>query len=409
MISTSDSVTVEETVHTGQQAVLASPARFRVLACGRRWGKTTTCAMAIRDKALEAGENDTMWWVAPTYQQAKIGLRKLLEITPDALIADINRSALRVTFVSGAVCEFKSGDKPDHLRGEGLVFLVLDEAPAISRYAWDHALRPTLTDSPDSRMMAIGTPMGRNVFHDHHQRGNSPDYPEWQSWQRPSSENPFINQADIETARQELPERAFRQEYLAEFIDDSGGVFTRVRERNVQDYDYSEYDGAEPYYLGVDFARHEDYTVIIALDSDGQLCHFDRVRQTGWPQIQRRIERAYATYPGQTKVDATRDNKIIGDLEDSGVAVDPVTFTAATKRDLIENLAAALENGEVLIPDIPELINELEIFEYETTRAGNVRYGAPEGFHDDCVDALALANAARLERRGTAGAIHIDW
>ena len=97
-------------------------------------------------------------------------------------------------------------------------------------------------------------------------------------------------------------------------------------------------------------------------------------------------------------VDASRDNKIVSDLEDSGLDVEAVKFTRETKQTMIDNLITRLEAGEVtLSSDAPALINELEVFEFERTAAGNVRYSAPAGFHDDAVDALALATHVREE------------
>jgi len=90
-------------------------------------------------------------------------------------------------------------------------------------------------------------------------------------------------------------------------------------------------------------------------------------------------------------IDATRDNKLVADLETAGVDIRPVTFSAQRKQALVENLAGALEAGEVTVPADTILATELSVFEYETTRAGNIRYGAPDGHHDDTVDALAMA------------------
>jgi exonuclease VII small subunit len=91
-------------------------------------------------------------------------------------------------------------------------------------------------------------------------------------------------------------------------------------------------------------------------------------------------------------LDATRDNKIVQDLEDGGLDVDPVSFSSSTKRTLIENLITRLETGEVTLPaSANTLINELEVYEFDRTESGRVSYSAPSGFHDDCVDALALA------------------
>ena len=392
--------TINEKVHRGQQEFLTSDAKYRILACGRRWGKTRACAYEARDYFVDTDEPDALvWWVAPVYNpQVKTGFRNFLKFTPDELLADIHRTDMEVTMATGENhrIEFKSGDDPDNLRGEGVDLLIIDEAANISKYAWENALSPTLADSPYSRMVAISTPMGRNWFHKLFTRGQDPNEPEYESWNRPSTDNPFIDRSYIEEQQRTLPERAFRQEYLAEFVDDSGGVFRSVRQRNVEDYDWRDYRGRDPYRIGVDFARHQDWTVVIVLDARDRLCHFDRLQDEPWPQIQSRIEQVAETYtPHTARVDATRDNKIVSDLERAGVNVDPVQFTPQTKRDLIENLAAMLENQEVTIPDISELVNELEIFEYETTPAGNVRYQAPEGFHDDCVDALALATSGQ--------------
>lgn len=94
-------------------------------------------------------------------------------------------------------------------------------------------------------------------------------------------------------------------------------------------------------------------------------------------------------------LDATRDNKIVQDLEDGGYVVDPVRFSSANKRTLIENLITELEAGRITIPEAATtLINELEVYESHTSDRGRVQYTAPAGFHDDCVDALALAVAA---------------
>jgi len=386
------STTINEQVHPGQQAVIESEARFRILACGRRWGKTKTCARIARDAALEHGQDYLVWWVSPTYLQSDIGFRELVKETPDELVLDINRSRRRLTYVTGVRVEFKTAEKPDHLRGEGVDLLIIDEAAQIDQYAWENALSPTLADNHDSRMVAISTPRGRNFFYHMYARGQDPDEDQYASWNRPSTDKPWIDHEFIDEQKRTIPDRVFQQEYEAQFVDDTGGVFTGVRERNVQDYDWREYRGQGPWTLGVDFARTQDWTVITALDNRGKLAHFDRIRDTGWPQIQAAVERAHDRYEGEVRVDATRDNKIVSDLERAGIPVRPVKFTPQQKTELIENLAAKLENGEIILPDIPQLINELEIFEYETTRAGNVRYQAPEGFHDDCVDSLALAS-----------------
>jgi len=394
--------TINEQVHEGQAEVLDSEARFRIVACGRRWGKTVTCAKELRDGLLSHGDGWLAWWVAPTYQQAEIGLRSLRDELPDEFIESVNQSKLRVEAVTGATVEFKSADKPDNLRGEGVDLLIADEAAEIDQYAYENALRPTLTDSETSRMIAISTPKGRGWFFEFFQRGQSDDWPTYEAFREPTTQNPFINQADVAEAERELPERVFRQEYLAEFVDETGGVFEQLDERlftGAYELPVPAADAAGPFATGVDFARHEDYRVAVTLDSDGRVVQFDRDQGETWPEIHSVVRDIAERYPGVVAVDASRDNKIVADLEADGVAIEPVKFTATRKRQLIENLIAAIEAESLTAPEIDALRTELEVFEADVTRGGNLRYDAPSGFHDDTVDALALAVDVREQAR----------
>jgi len=250
-------------------------------------------------------------------------------------------------------------------------------------------------------MIAIGTPKGRNWFHRWFQRGQSADHDDVASWQAPTYQNPHVPDSEIDDAREDMPERVFRQEYLAEFVDDTGGVFENVREQ-VASYGLpvAPGDSEAPYAIGVDFARFEDWTVVTVLDATGRVVAFERLQQTTWTRIQGAVERHAETYtPSTVAVDATRDNKIVSDLEDSGVSVAPVRFSASRKRTLIENLITKFEAEEITLPsEANPLINELEVFEYDMTDSGAVSYAAPSGFHDDCVDSLALA-AESIEQR----------
>jgi phage terminase large subunit-like protein len=199
-----------------------------------------------------------------------------------------------------------------------------------------------------------------------------------------------------------MPEHVFEQEYLAEFVDESGGVFEDVREQ-AEDYELpvDPEDAADPYAIGVDFARMSDWTVGIVLDAVGRVVAIERLQQTSWSRIQDVVERLADTYsPNTVALDASRDNKIVADLQDAGIGVEPVKFTASRKRTLIENLITRLETGDLVLPSGANvLINELEVFEHDMNDRGTVRYSAPSGFHDDCVDALALA-AEGLEQGG---------
>jgi hypothetical protein len=391
--------------HPGQTAIMHHEARFRIVACGRRWGKSEMAAHEALEFALEHA-GSTVWWVAPTYEQANsYGFDKIKPLlSPDITAETPKRSKPRqIALVNGSTISFRSAEREDSLRGGGVDFLVVDEAGSVPDRAFVEELRPTLSDTQGD-LLAIGTPRYRNWFKEWFDRGQSGEYPDVASWQAPSKQNPHVPDEEVESAKNDVPEREFRREYRAEFIDETGGVFTDLESRVLADYDPERVSGEGPYTVGVDFARSDDYTVIIALDEDGRLVHFDRVRGAGWPEIQRRIESVAEEYAGTVYLDATRDNKIVADLEQAGVSVEPVNFGGGTKQDLIQNLITTVEQGELTLPNMDPLVHELEVFEYEETSAGNTRYSAPDGFKDDCVDALALAARGLSESTGVATA-----
>ena len=379
--------------HPGQAAIMALDTRFRVIACGRRWGKSEMAAHLALERALESGDA-TVWWVAPSYDQANdYGFDKIKPlVSPDVLADSPKRTKPRAfEFGNGSRISFRSAEREDSLRGPGIDFLVIDEAGSVPERAWTEELRPALSDTLGAAIM-IGTPRGRNWFSRWFQRGQSEDHSDIASARAPTYQNPHVPDSEVDDAREDMPERKFDQEHLAKFVDDTGGVFENVRDR-VAEYDLPvdpvEGDG---YAIGVDFARLEDYTAIAVLDGDGRLVAFDRVNQTTWNRIQSRIEDLAETYaPARLAVDATRDNKIVADLEAAGLQVEAVNFSNK-KEVLIDNLATRLEAGELtLSADAPVLVNELEVYEYDVTESGRIRYSAPSGFHDDAVDALALA------------------
>lgn len=391
--------------HDGQRAIMTRDTRFRIIACGRRWGKSEMAAHIALERAL--GEPDTtVWWVAPTYDQANnYGFDKVKPLlSPDVVADEPKRTKPRkVSLVNGSTISFRSAEREDSLRGGGVDFLVIDEAGSVPDRAWTDELRPTLSDTLGD-MIGIGTPKGRNWFYRWFQRGQSSDYPDVASWQAPTKQNPHVPDSEIEAAKDDMPDRVFNQEYRAEFVDDTGSVFGDLRERNVEDYELpvSVSESTSPYRIGVDFARFDDWTVVLVLDGDDRVVASERVQQTTWDRIQTIIERLGDRYePNIVALDGTRDNKIVEDIELAGYRVDPVRFTAQTKQTLIENLITELEVGLTVPASANTLINELEMYEFERSETGHVTYSAPTGFHDDCVDALALAVSAESPARRT--------
>lgn len=208
--------------HAGQQQLAREERRFNVASNGRRWGKTE---WGLNRALLGAVPGQPVGWFSPTY-------RMLSEVWRDALrlTRDIGRPHVqdrRIDLVGGGLIDFWSLDTPDVARGRKYRRVIIDEAGMVPglEEAWHAVIRPTLTDLAGDAWF-LSTPRGFNFFHTLYQRGQSADYPEWASWQMPTSANPFLPAGEIEQARLELPERVFRQEYLALFEDDAQTIFS---------------------------------------------------------------------------------------------------------------------------------------------------------------------------------------
>ena len=379
--------------HDEQRKFLDRDERFRVLCWGRRSGKNEAALIDLFVFAVE-NPDSTCWWVSPSYTQSNdYGFDRLVEIVPEVLLdGDPKRSAPReVQFINGSVVVFKSADRPKTLKGGGVAHCVLDEAASIPSGVWHEYVRPTLSDKPIGDAVILSTPKSKNWFHDVFRKGQDESVGGYWSSHATTFVNPFVPDSEVEAAKGELPTRIFEQEYLAEWQQDGGSVFPEI---SIGSYSMDGYEGESPFSIGVDFARHEAYTAVVVLDAVGRVADTRRTQAVSWREIQGMIEGVADRYaPNTVRVDATRDNKITEDLRrESGLTVEGVSFSGGRKRELIENLAATMEQGEIEVAsDAGQLQRELEAFEYSVTSRGHPQYSAPSDMDDDMVDAAALA------------------
>jgi len=376
--------------HPGQLEVHNSQARFKVLSAGRRWGKTRLGVNECLDAAAQGGR---AWWVSPSYKTSEVGWRPLRQIARKIPNAEIRLVDRMVTLPNGGFVAVRSADNPDSLRGEGLDFVVMDECAFMQREAWTEAIRPALSDR-QGKALFISTPKGRNHFWELYQKGiNSEEG--WQSWTFPTISNPFIQPTEIEAAKRDLPEMIFRQEYLAEFIDDSGSVFRRVQDAAV--LEPQEPDANKQYVAGVDVASSIDFTVVSIMDvKSKELVYLDRFNRVDYNVLENRLEALYRRWHlDSMKVEANSIGQpVIDHLYAKGLSIIPFTTTSATKQAIIQALQSAFEHGEIRIINDPVLVGELLSFESKRSPSGGFSYSAPSGMHDDTVMSLAIAWSA---------------
>ena len=371
--------------------------RFVVVSAGRQCGKTYLGIAVIFLKACQQNKSIS-WWVAPTYQNSKMAFRRFSDLlNQHEMKYKTNRADLFIELENGSLIFFKSSEREEGIRGETIDgIMVIDETGLTRRDSWMYALRGTIT-ATEAPVLFIGTPKGKNLFYELYLKGQDPGENNYKSFQFESRVSKYFSKDEWEDVKK-LPERIFRQEYKAEFIDDGGEVFRNISACIKGNLDTPRKN--KSYYAGVDLAKSHDYTVICILNQDGHMVAFDRFNDISWTVQKKRIIDLCSQYDAYTLIDSTGlGDPILDDLLNH-MRVEGFKFTNISKRQIIENLSMSIEREEISFPDIPELINELNIFTFDQTPSGLIRYSAPEGLHDDIVISLALANWAYSGSRG---------
>jgi hypothetical protein len=381
-------------MHPAQQTVRDEAGRYNVLCCGRRWGKNILQLDLMVDPILE---RMPVGWYEPTYKSLADAWREAKKILAP-ITRTISETERRIECITGGSLDMWTLDNPESSRGRKYKRVIINEAAMIRclKEAWEQTVRPTLTDYRGDAWFG-STPKGRNFFWQLYERGQDTEQAArgWKSWQYPTVTNPHIAPEEVEEARLDLPERAFLQEYLAEFLEDVAGVFRGVYD--VIDTDRTETEERkqwQSYSMGVDLARVNDFTVITVFDGHGRQVYFDRFNQISWELIIGRIENVFKLYdPEQLWIDSTGlGDPVVEGLQRKGIPAQGYKLTNLTKLSLIDSLAMGIERKMLRLMDIPVQTNELIGFEYEVTASGNTRMNAPSGEHDDTVISAALAN-----------------
>lgn len=216
-----------------QTKVWDSGKRFKVINCGRRTGKSTLSALKMLDFSHQE-ENAIVWYIAPTYKQAKnIMWEMLRNYVPRGSVMGQNEQELKVTLKNGSTIHLKGADNPDSLRGVRIDLAIFDEVAFLDKWAtvWS-IMRPTLMDSR-AECWFISTPNGFNHFYD--LSSKSKTEPDWAYFHFTTYDNPHIPVPEIEQTKKELTEDMFAQEMMGDFRRMEGLVYKPFdRDRHIQ-------------------------------------------------------------------------------------------------------------------------------------------------------------------------------
>lgn len=233
-----------------QREVFTDPHRFKVIAAGRRCGKSRLSAITLLIEALNCPKGSSVMYVAPTLGQARTIIFDLLQELGRQVIKSAHINNLEITLINDIKILVRGADNPDSLRGVSLTYLVMDECAFIKAEIWEKVLRAALSDKK-GRAMFISTPSGRNHFYDWYQLGQSGVDEEWKSWHFTTADNETIDPKEIEAAKRTLSSFAFNQEYMSSFNNAGSGLF---KEEWIKFGDEPSYGS---WYIAIDLAGFE--------------------------------------------------------------------------------------------------------------------------------------------------------
>ena len=392
-MKTAASKTIElvlPSLHPAQQQIIDEARRFNVLACGRRFGKTLLGIDLLIDKVLDGYP---VSWFSPTYKMLAEVWKEIVETTKQ-LQTRVAKQEHRIELITGGVIDCWSLDAADSVRGRKYARVIVDEAAMVPNLydSWQAAIRPTMTDYVGSDAFMLSTPKGIDFFFDCFSRGVDDQQSDWMAWQKPTSENPYIDPAEIEAARRELPEQIFEQEYLAKFLQNSGAVFRNIDACLRID---SGQHQKHRLFAGVDWGQKHDFTVISVICATcRQEVELDRFNKIEWAFQRARLKAIVERWGVQSVMVETNSigSPNLEALQREGMSVRGFETTGSTKPPLIQSLALALEREECRF--LPDPVGRVELLSYESrinSTTGRVSYSAPDGGHDDTVIARAIA------------------
>lgn len=381
--------------HPGQREFLEHSSDRKVMACGRRWGKSDVAAVWLLSALVQA-EPQKLLTVAPTLDQARLifdRVEHLLTLWKDRYDRSapiiVRRTPYPVLHYGKSSLSARSCHNVHRLRGQEATRIVVDEAAFVPGNLVPDVLIPMLATT-EGELVLISSPNGQNHFWRDFQRGQAGEHGYW-SRRAPSQENPLVSPSFLAVQKEVLPEAVYRVEFEAEFLDASGAVFPSQLIEASLSTEISRCTG--PVVLGVDWARYRDYTAIVALQNREGLTetvHIERIFREPWPvQVAKVAKIANDLNARVIACDGTGvGDPVTAMLQEAlpEISVQPLTFTQSLKGSLVGDLRMAFERERLkLLPD-RDLLRELQHFEWRDGRLEGT-----SGFHDDLVIALALA------------------
>ena len=366
---------------------------FITVNAGRQSGKT---ALSEQQGIYWALNRDkvVVYWVSPTQSQVSKVYKQMLDMLIKTPVIQSYKGGMgdtEIVFKNGSVIKYRSAAQEDTLRGETIDYLIVDEGAFIKESVFNEILIPML-NVRGKKCLVISTPKGKNWFFRQYQRGKAGDN-SYASFKFTSMDNPYSSPEVIQIAKENLPASLFSQEYLGAFLD-SSAIFENVQELACIDVLDKPVVGRS-YWMGVDIALKDDYTVVTIIDDKDEVVYYNRFNHVTAPVLKQRVMDDIATWKPK-KILIEENNQglpIIDDLKHIHKITNIVGFktTSTSKQTIVNNLINAFSSKKIRVPKDEIYKSELETFTMTISPTGQPKFAAANGFHDDIPMSLCIA------------------
>lgn len=378
---------------------------FTIAVVGRQFGKTCLAENMLVYWAINESDQKIMW-ISPTDSQAQKVQNEIVKAIIHTGVIKSNKKSkgdTEIRFINGSSIIFRSAASEDSLRGESIHYMILDEAAFIKQTTVEGILLPML-NVIGKKCLFLTTPKGKNYIYEYFKNGQStdPKYDKWDSMRYSTLDSPLANAELIQLFKDTLPDKLFRQEVLAEFVD-SSSVFNNIDELlNLTPLEVPLPD--QKYWAGIDVGIINDATVVAIVNEDGDLVKYYRMIDMEAPEIIKEIIRINNIWNFHNITIENNNQGIVlyQSLKRQLRNITDFNTNSKTKPEIINKLIYLFNMKEINLVKDDYLRIELESFIFKQTETGNIKFFAEYGFHDDVVIALAIAIWARANK-GTSG------
>ena len=377
-----------------KNSIINSDAFYHIVKSSRQFGKSFLLLQLLLFFSINNPKSNSLVTAPINAQVERLFFNVLYYLKDSGIIRKSNATHYSISLINGSTILFKTLERPNNIRGESIDYLFCDEAAFYKSDVFYTILQPMLLVK-GKKCLIFSTPKGKNFFYELYHRELNGDS-NYKSYNATYKDNPFAKLEVVEDSRKHSPPAIFRQEFLAEFIEDGGEVFTNVESSMiVEKYEHIE---GEITFAGLDLGRVRDYTALTIINEFGVVRNVFRVKEKEWSLIVHEVAQILLKYKCRDLyIEVNNVGDVIYDMLKKVYKGSVTAFntTNVNKQEIIENLIASFQDGLIQIPTKklnPDMIDEINDFGFKfLSRSRNIQYAARSG-HDDLVISLALAN-----------------